>query len=102
MTLLERCEPIFVYVCKFNRKARTGVVQNADLIRQDVKQLLAEARAKGAKDPGAQSQGEKIEPVMGSFVDFSVSSKEREWSSLAAEMCRELAGDEKFFDLLEE
>jgi len=105
MTLLELCDPLFQYICRFNRSARKGGHHDLHQVRQEVKAILAEMKARAGSQPGLPGQFEKIDIVLMFFVDFmiksSASSNAGEWQELAFER-KELAGDEKFFDLLEE
>lgn len=105
MTLVELCEPLFQYVCRLNRLARKAGHVTPDEVRAQVKGILADMRAKAGGTPGLAGQYEKVELVLIFFVDSMVRESgapfARQWSDLAQER-NELAGDEKFFDLLEE
>lgn len=105
MTLLDLCDPLFQYICRFNRSARKGGHHDLHQVRQEVKAMLAEMKGKAASQPGLSSQFEKIDIVLMFFVDFMIKSSAisnaGDWQELAFER-KELAGDEKFFDLLEE
>ncbi|MEX2217762.1 MAG: DotU family type IV/VI secretion system protein [Phycisphaerales bacterium] len=105
MTLLELCEPTFQYVCRLNRLARKGGNLGPEEVRAQVKALLADARAKAGQAPNLAAQFEKIELPLIFFCDSLIRESRLpfagRWADLAAER-NELAGDEKFFDLLEE
>ncbi len=105
MTLLELCDPLFQYICRFNRSARKGGHHDLIQVRQEVKAMLAEMKGKAQSQPGMSGQFEKIDIVLMFFVDFMIKSSPisnaGDWQELAFER-KELAGDEKFFDLLEE
>ena len=105
MTLLELCDPLFQYICRFNRSARKGGHHDLHQVRQEVKAMLAEMKGKAQSQPGMSSQFEKIDIVLMFFVDFMIKSSPisnaGDWQELAFDR-KELAGDEKFFDLLEE
>jgi len=105
MTLLELCDPLFQYICRFNRSARKGGHHDLHQVRQEVKAMLAEMKGKAQSQPGLSSQFEKIDIVLMFFVDFMIKSSPisnaGDWQELAFDR-KELAGDEKFFDLLEE
>ena len=105
MTLLELCDPLFQYICRFNRSARKGGHHDLIQVRQEVKAMLAEMRGKAQSQPGMLGQYEKIDIVLMFFVDFMIKSSPisnaGDWQELAFER-KELAGDEKFFDMLEE
>ena len=109
--LPELCEPLFQYVCKLNRSARQRRGGNAAQVRADVKGMIADARSKAAAaaarpgEPALAEQWKQVEPALLYFVDFMVRSSSlpfaNSWDDLARELHREMAGDEKFFDLLE-
>ena len=105
MTLLELCDPLFQYICRFNRSARKGGHHDLHQVRQEVKAMLGEMKGKAQSQPGMANQYEKIDIVLMFFVDFMIKSSpisnSGDWQELAFER-KELAGDEKFFDLLEE
>src|SRR5947208_17000603 len=105
MTLLELSDPLFQYICRFNRSARKGGHHDPQHVRQEVKAILTDMAAKARSQPGLSTQFEKIEIVLMFFVDFVIKSSpisnSGEWQELAFDR-KELAGDEKFFDLLEE
>lgn len=104
MSLLEVCEPIFQYVCRLNRSAQKGCSLEIDRVRGEIKQTLEQVRSNSAAKPEVASQYDKVELPLIFFIDFM--AKERSlgfgaaWSELASEK-QELAGDEKFFDLLD-
>ncbi|NLF29759.1 MAG: DotU family type IV/VI secretion system protein [Planctomycetes bacterium] len=105
MTLLELCEPLFLYYCRLNRSARKHSTTDGGRVRGDVAALLEDMRARAAADPHLADQFSRIEMVLMFFIDGMVRTSAlgfaRQWKGLAEER-RELAGDEKFFDLLEE
>lgn len=105
MTLLESCEPLLQYVCRLNRMARKGAQTGQEEARSQIKALLAECRSRAQQAPGLGAQFEKIELPLIFFCDSMIRESKLpfagRWQDLAAER-NELAGDEKFFDLLEE
>jgi len=106
MTLLELCEPLFLYICRLNRSARKGAGASLSRVRSEITALLEDMRAKaGRDDVRLTPQYEKIELVLLFFVDFMIKESTlpfaRDWQELAYER-NELAGDEKFFDLLDQ
>ncbi len=104
MTLLDLSEPLFQYVCRLNRSARKGGNYEIAQVQADIKAMLAEARNKSVGE-NLSDQWEKIELPLIFFCDFMIKESAlpwaREWKELAFEH-QEMAGDEKFFDLLEE
>jgi type VI protein secretion system component VasF len=128
MTLLELVEPLFQYVCRLNRVARksgntpTGgssvdtaffskgtraISLDYSFVRNEIKGLLEELQQKASSDFRLSSQMKKMELPLTFFVDSLIAESSlpfaAEWNQnrLAYER-NELAGDEKFFDLLEE
>ena len=105
MTLLELCEPLFQYVCRLKRLSRTGCNLEMGQVRNDVKKILDEMRAKAETNAELTGLYEKVELPLLFFVDFMIKESKlifaNEWFELGRER-NELAGDEKFFDLLDE
>lgn len=105
MTLLELSEPLFQYICRLSRSARKGVRVEPNTVRSEVKAILADMRSRAASDRALVSQYEKIELICIFFVDYMVreclGAGAKGWEELAAER-KELAGDERFFDMLDE
>ncbi len=127
MTLLELTEPLFQYICRLNRVARKssvtptgettflskggalprGVSLDYPVVRGEVKAILDDLMQKSAKDFRLNSQFKKMELPLLFFIDALISESNlkfaAQWNQnrLAYER-NELAGDEKFFDLLEE
>jgi type VI protein secretion system component VasF len=108
MTTLELCEPIFTKVCVLNRLGRKqGDLLTYDHLRSEIELLFAAVRNAAEADPVLRVQWQKLELPMIFFVDSMVSES---GLALAATWNRnrlaydrkELAGDEKFFDLLDE
>ena len=105
MTLLELCEPLFQYMCRLNRLARSGSALEMDQVRNDIKKIFEAMRAESLNIAALTSQYEKIELPLLFFVDFTIKESKLmfayDWYELGRER-NELAGDEKFFDLLDE
>ncbi|MBX3316222.1 MAG: DotU family type IV/VI secretion system protein [Phycisphaeraceae bacterium] len=105
MTLLELCEPFFQYVCRLNRSARKGVRFEPAAVRTDLKSMLSDMRQRASGTPGLADQFDRIELVLIYFADFMIKESRldfaRKWEELAHER-NELAGDEAFFDVLDE
>jgi len=104
MTLLELCEPFFQYVSRLSRLARMGRSLEMSQVRSDIKRILEETKANASAAAQLISQYEKVELPLIFFVDFMIKESKlsfaTEWSELGRER-NELAGDEKFFDLLD-
>jgi type VI protein secretion system component VasF len=105
MTPLELCEPLLQYMCRLNRSARKGGNPEASRVRSEIDALFDQMRSKASADATLAVHYELIELPLLFFVDFMVKESELsfagEWHELAYDR-DELAGDEKFFDLLEE
>jgi type IV/VI secretion system ImpK/VasF family protein len=111
MTLLELCEPLFKKVCLLNRLGRKGASLSAavdpEKLRIEVKELFSDIQKRASSEPGLAAQWQKVELPMIFFVDSMIAecglSVSAHWNQnrLAYER-KELAGDEKFFDLLDE
>ncbi|MGN6366881.1 MAG: DotU family type IV/VI secretion system protein [Phycisphaerae bacterium] len=103
-TLLDLCEPLFQYICRLNRSARKGGNYELSQVQSEIHSLLTEARSK-AVGANLSQQWEQVELPLIFFCDFMIKESPlpwaREWKELAFER-KEMAGDEKFFDLLEE
>jgi len=107
MTLIELCEPLFNYVCRLNRLARSGQPADFDIVRADIKELLAKAAEGSHESPALTDQFKKVELSLIFFVDSVIAESPlpftANWNQrrLAYER-NELSGDEKFFDILDE
>jgi type VI secretion system protein ImpK len=128
MTLLELTEPLFQYVCRLNRVARKsgaaptgettflskgaaaastrGVSLDYPVVRSEIKAIFEDMHTRAGKDFRLGSQIKQMELPLIFFVDSLISEGTlrfaAQWNQnrLAYER-NELAGDEKFFDLLE-
>jgi len=104
MTLLELSEPLFQYICRVNRSARKGGNYDMGQVQSEIKGMLAEAKGKSL-GANLSENWDKIELPLIFFCDFMIKASALpwagEWKELAFER-HEMAGDEKFFDLLEE
>lgn len=105
MTLLELCEPLFQYTCRLNRIARKGAHAEPDEVRGRIKALLEEMKSRASSDGALRMQAEKVQLPLIFFADGMIRESNLplagRWKDIAQEH-NELAGDEKFFDLLEE
>jgi type IV/VI secretion system ImpK/VasF family protein len=112
MTLLELCEPLFKKVCLLNRLGRKGASVSSGAIeyeklRLEIKELFADIEKRASAEPGLKAQWQKLELALIFFVDSMIAESglivSARWhqNRLAYEG-KELAGDEKFFDLLDE
>lgn len=110
MTLMELCEPLLQYVCRLNRSARKGGNFEHAQVSSEIEALFSEMHSKAASDPMLASQLDKdkgkIELVLAFFVDSMIRESSlsiaEDWRSIAEERYNSLAGDEQFWDLLDE
>ncbi len=108
MTLVEICEPLFQYICKLNRLGRAGGGVGPRQVRDELKGILSDLKARADRD-GQGGQFDRIELPLIFFADHMVRESRLSatwgaqggWRNLAEER-REMAGDERFWDLLEE
>jgi hypothetical protein len=131
-SLLELCEPLFQYLCRLNRLGRViagstgsgntvflvkkaagpsasrgGLTLTYDSVRTELQALLQEMQRKTKDDYRLKEQFKKLELPLKFFIDsYIVESKlplAAEWNDnrLAYEH-NELAGDEKFLEIVEE
>lgn len=96
MTLESLCAPLFRYVGVLNRAGLHGTRHEPSKARVELENIFNEMREKAASNRGLALQYERIELPLIFFVDFMIKGVE-----MARER-RELAGDDKFFDLLED
>lgn len=107
MTLLDLTEPLFQYVCRLNRMARKNASTDFGTVRAEVQDLFAELAEKSRSDHRLAQQYQKVEMPLIFFADSVIAESglpfAAEWNSnrIAFER-QELAGDERFFDLLDE
>jgi type VI secretion system protein ImpK len=108
MTLLDVCEPLFKKICLLNRLARSGAgSSDFKKLQLEIRELFQSMAKTVESDPALRTQWPKIEPPLLFFADSMLSENGSPvadiWnkSRLAYER-NELAGDEKFFDLLDE
>lgn len=103
--LVELTEPLFQYVCRLNRSARKGGRISPVVVRNDLQELFREMEQTAAPRPDLLAQYERVRLALVFFVDYMIKESEldfaREWEELAR-IEDEHAGDEKFFDLLDE
>ena len=108
MTLLDLYEPVFQYVCMLSRVAKSGAESiTYPALCQTVLAMLETAKQKSEQDPLLASQARKLELPIIFFLDSMIAESglkcSAEWHSKRLAYTRsELAGDEKFFDLLDE
>ena len=108
MNLLKLCEPIFQEVCLLNRIARTGhAYSSCEALRASILAIFSQVDARSLEEISLREQFAKVHLPLLFFVDSMISESRlpiaSEWNAkrLAYDL-DELAGDEKFYELLEE
>ena len=106
-TLPELCDPLFQEICRLNRIGRKAPGGSYAHALAEIKGIFASMSERARKDLRLAQNYEKIEMPLVFFVDSMISESRlpyaSEWNKkrLAFEY-NELAGDEKFFDMLDE
>lgn len=105
MKLLEVCEPLFQSVCRLKRMARAGHPVETDQVRMEIRKCFKEMQQAASESADLLAQYERVELPLLFFIDFMIKESQLQltspWEELGIER-NELAGDEKFFDLLDE
>jgi len=115
MTLSEVCETLFLYICRVNRTSRKTGKGDYRQTRAEIESLFTDANTRVASDPLLAAQFREVKLALVFFVDSMIAESDlpfaAEWHAnrLAFELDKlgwaekpEMAGDEKFFDILEE
>ena len=107
MKLLEIYEELFQYICRLNRAAKTQVHPEFARVRVEIKDLLEQAVRAASSDVRLLNQVKRMELSLVFFVDYIVCTSRLKFANQWAEKRlaqerNELAGDERFFDFLEE
>lgn len=105
--LLDLCEPLFQAVCRLNRMGRKGSSTNYAVARAEIEGIFDRMATAAKADLALGEQFRKVEMPLIFFVDSIISESNlpfaQEWNrNRLAYVRNELAGDEKFFDLLDE
>jgi len=107
MKLLDLYEDIFQYVCRLNRAAKTPAHPDYGRVRSEIKDLLERPVRSTGSDVRLSNQVKRLELPILFFIDNLICTSRLkfapQWAEkrLASER-NELAGDERFFDLLEQ
>jgi type IV/VI secretion system ImpK/VasF family protein len=107
MKLLEIYEELFQFVCRLNRVAKTEAHPDYGRIRAEVRTVLDDLNRRAASDVQLMNQVKRLELPIIFFVDNIICTSRlkfaQQWSdSRLAKERNELAGDERFFDFLED
>jgi type IV/VI secretion system ImpK/VasF family protein len=107
MKLLETYEDFFQYICRLNRAAKTQAQPEYARVRGEIKDLLGQVIRNASADARLLSQVKRLELPIIFFTDYLLCTSKLKFATQWAENRlakerNELAGDERFFDLLEE
>lgn len=107
MKLLELYENLFQYMCRLNRVAKTQAQPEYARVRSEIKELLGEASRNASADVRLLNQVQRIELSVIFFVDNLICTSRlklaAQWAeNRLAKDRNELAGDERFFDFLDQ
>ena len=107
MKLIEIYEELFQYLCRLNRVAKTQAQPEYARVRSEIKELLEQAVRGASSDVRLLNQVKRLELPLIFAVDYLVCTSRLKFAAQWAENRlakerNELAGDERFFDLLEE
>jgi type VI secretion system protein ImpK len=107
MKLLDLYEDFFQYICRLNRVAKTQAHPEYARVRAEIKDLLEQVIRSASSDVRLLNQVKRLELSMIFFVDHIICTSRlkfaTQWAqSRLAQERNELAGDERFFDFLEE
>jgi len=108
MKLLELYEDLFQYMCRLNRAAKTEAHPEYARVRGEVENLLKDVTRNASADVRLLNQTKKLELPIIFFLDNLICTSRLKFGPqwvdrrLAKELHNELAGDERFFDFLEQ
>ena len=108
-SLITHCDPLFQTICRYNRIARkgSGATQDYTQVRTEIEELFEVLSRTARGDIALGEQYRRVELPLICFVDAMMSESAlpfaQKWSNNRLAFGRnELAGDEKFFALLDE
>ena len=106
MNLVQLTEPLFLYVGCLTRAAEHKTEFDVEQVRREIIGIFADIRIKAEVHPSLAYQYDRtINLILIFYVDFMIKESDlniaQEWVELAFDE-QELAGDEQFFDLLEQ
>ena len=108
MKLLDLYEDLFQYICRLNRASKSEGQLEYARVRSEIETILSEITRSASSDVTLLNQVKKLELPMVFFVDNVLCSSRLKFASMWAEdrlavrRHNELAGDERFFDFLEQ
>jgi type IV/VI secretion system ImpK/VasF family protein len=106
MKLLELYEEIFQYIARLNRATKAQAHPEYARVRAEIKDLLDRPSRDSSSDVRLSNQVKRLELPIIFFIDNMICGSRLKFASQWAERRlagerNELAGDERFFDLLE-
>lgn len=108
MKLLDLYEDLFQYICRLNRASKAEGQLEYARVRSEIETILSEITRNASSDVRLLNQVKKLELPIVFFVDNVLCTSRLKFASLWAEdrmavrRHNELAGDERFFDFLEQ
>jgi type IV/VI secretion system ImpK/VasF family protein len=108
MKLIDLYEDLFQYICRLNRVGKADAQLEYARVRSEIETLLSDVTRNASADVRLLNQAKKLELPMVFFVDNLVVTSRLKFASqwaedrLAVRRHNELAGDERFFDFLEQ
>lgn len=107
MKLLELYENLFQYMCRLNRASKTPAHPEYARVRSEIKELFGEVERSASGDVRLHNQVRALELPLIFFVDNLICTSRLKFAAQWAEnrMAKdrnELAGDERFFDFLDQ
>ncbi len=105
MGLLELTEPFFQYICTLKKLSNSNECIDTTRIRQDLNKIFNDMQQNSGSSSLLLSQYDKIKLPLIFFADYVVYESNlnlsEPWNALASQF-KELAGEEKFFVILEQ
>jgi len=108
MKLLDLYEDLFQYICRLNRASKAEGQLEYARVRSEIETILSEITRNASSDVRLLNQVKKLELPIVFFVDNVLCTSRLKFASMWAEdrmavrRHNELAGDERFFDFLEQ
>src|SRR5882757_145299 len=108
MKLLDLYEDLFQSICRLNRASKAEGQLEYARVRSELETTLADITRNASNDVRLLNQVKKLELPMVFFVDNILCTSRLKFASqwaedrLAVRRHNELAGDERFFDFLEQ
>lgn len=107
MSLLEIYEDLFQYACRLNRAAKTEAHPDFARVRAEVRTMLDDITRNASADVRLLNQVKRLELPVIFFVDNLICTSRLKFATQWAENRlakekNELAGDERFFDFLDQ